>query len=127
MLRTIIKEHDQQAKEKTTPRKLVYDGSEEEENSNSSGTRGSSKQLSNESSDTYRTRGRDRSSGKSQRSLYRSKASSHLRRSERLENRSKSKANPREEMVRSRGKRPERRVDDSDTEGEGGSKDSGRT
>nr|GEU53236.1 reverse transcriptase domain-containing protein [Tanacetum cinerariifolium] len=85
------------AKAKTTPRKLVYDGSEEEENSNSSRIRGSSKRLSNESFDTSRARDKDRSSRKSQRILSRSRESSDLRRSERLENRSKSKAKPKRE------------------------------
>ncbi|GKE10951.1 hypothetical protein Tco_1414502 [Tanacetum coccineum] len=54
VLRTMIKEDDQQAKAKAIPRKLVYDGSEEE-NSDSSGTNGQSERLLNESSDTSRT------------------------------------------------------------------------
>nr|GEV98546.1 hypothetical protein [Tanacetum cinerariifolium] len=124
MLRTIIKEQDQQAKAKTNLRKLVYDGSEDEENSNSSRTRDSSKPFSNEFFDTSRTKDENCSSGKSQRSLSKSRVSSHLRRFKRLENQSKSKENPRGERARSMGKRPKRRVDGSDTESEGGSEDS---
>nr|GEZ86384.1 hypothetical protein [Tanacetum cinerariifolium] len=62
---------------------------------------------------------------KSQRILSKSRMLSHLRRSERLENQSKSKENPRGERARSMGKRTEQRVDGSDTESERGSKDSG--
>nr|GEX65740.1 hypothetical protein [Tanacetum cinerariifolium] len=122
VLRMIIKEHDQQAKAKMTPRKLVYDGSREE-NSNSSRIRGSLKRLSNESSSKSRTRNITRTSGKSQRRLSRSKASSQLRRSERLENQSKSKAKLRGERASFGGKRPEQRVVSLNTKGEGGLED----
>ncbi|GJU92437.1 hypothetical protein Tco_1304860 [Tanacetum coccineum] len=98
VLRNMIKEHDQQAKTKMTPRKLFYDESKEEYSD---------------------------SSGKSQRSLSRSRALSHLRRFERLENQSKSKEKPRGERSRPRGKRLELRVDGSNTKGEGESEDSG--
>nr|GEW22764.1 hypothetical protein [Tanacetum cinerariifolium] len=116
-------EHDQRAKAKTTPRKLVCDGSREE-NSDNCKISCSSKRLSNESSSMFRTRNRTRSSGKSQRSLSRSRASTHLRRSEKLENRRKSKAKLREERARSGGKIPEGMVVRSDTESEGGLEDS---
>ncbi|GJR22505.1 hypothetical protein Tco_0971032 [Tanacetum coccineum] len=56
--------------------------------------------------------------------MSRSRTSSHLRRSERLESRSKSKAKLRRERVRSRGKRSGRRKVSTDFEGEGGSGDS---
>ncbi|GJZ02349.1 hypothetical protein Tco_0520310 [Tanacetum coccineum] len=104
VLRTMIKEHDQQAKAKENPKKLVY-GSFGEEDSDSLGTKGLSKQLFNESSGTSGTQYRARSTGKSQGSLSRSRVSSHLRRFERLENRSKSKAKSREERTKVRGKR----------------------
>ncbi|GJU36698.1 hypothetical protein Tco_1185052 [Tanacetum coccineum] len=67
---------------------------------------------------------RTRSSRKIQRSLSRNRASSHLRRSERLGNRSKYKAKLIGERARSEGKIPERRVVSSYTKGKGrGSKD----
>ncbi|GKC95181.1 hypothetical protein Tco_1160623 [Tanacetum coccineum] len=59
----MIKEHDQQAKEKTTPRKLIYDGSEEE-NSDSSKARGKLERLINESSGTSQTINKTHSFGK---------------------------------------------------------------
>ncbi|GKB59226.1 hypothetical protein Tco_0915412 [Tanacetum coccineum] len=114
VLRTIIKEHDQQAKAKATPKKLVYDDSEEE-GSDSLRTKGLSERFSNESSGTSRTLDRASSSGKSQRSLTRGKTSSHLRRSKRLENRSKSKARTREGRAKSRGRRSEHKEASSDT------------
>ncbi|GKC25105.1 E3 ubiquitin protein ligase RNFT1-like protein [Tanacetum coccineum] len=94
MLRTMIKEHDQHAKAKATPKKLVYDDSEEL-GSDSSGAKGLSKRFSNGSSETSETPDRARSTSKSQRSLSRSLTSSHQRRSERLENRNKPKAKAR--------------------------------
>ncbi|GKA77248.1 hypothetical protein Tco_0783709 [Tanacetum coccineum] len=70
-LRTMIKEHDQQAKAKATPKKLVYNDSEEE-CSDSSETKGLLEQFSNGSSKTSITPERDRCLEKSQRSLSRS-------------------------------------------------------
>ncbi|GJX57820.1 hypothetical protein Tco_0805888 [Tanacetum coccineum] len=83
MLRTMIKEHDQQTKTKLTLKKLTYDDSEIE-GSESSKSKDLSKRSSDRSSRTAGTRSKVRSSGKSQRSLSRSKTSSHLRRYERL-------------------------------------------
>ncbi|GJZ43982.1 hypothetical protein Tco_0591237 [Tanacetum coccineum] len=76
MLRTMIKEHDQQTKTKATPKKLTYDDSEEE-GSESSSIKG----LSERSSRTAGTRSKTRSSGKSLRSLSHNKTPSCLRRS----------------------------------------------
>ncbi|GJT15745.1 reverse transcriptase domain-containing protein [Tanacetum coccineum] len=104
VLRTMIKEHDQQAKAKATPKKLAYDESEEE-NSDDSEAKGLSDPPSHESSGTSKARKRGCPSAKSQRSLSRIKTLSQLRRSERLEGRSRSKAKPRGERARSRGKR----------------------
>ncbi|GJT01692.1 hypothetical protein Tco_0822861 [Tanacetum coccineum] len=59
-----------------------------------------SNRFSNGSSDTSGTRDGDRSSRKSQKSLSCSNTSSHIRRFERLENRSKSKVNPEREEPR---------------------------
>ncbi|GKA44337.1 hypothetical protein Tco_0737061 [Tanacetum coccineum] len=72
VLRTIINEHDHQAKAKTTQRKLVYGGSEEE-NSDSFEAIGKSERLINKSSGTSRTKNRTRFSGKSQISLSRNR------------------------------------------------------
>nr|GEW36526.1 hypothetical protein [Tanacetum cinerariifolium] len=102
----MIKEQDQHAKEKTTPRKLVYDGSEEE-NLDSFEVGGKSERLINKSFDTFRMKNRNRFSGKSQRSLSRNGASTHLRRSKRLENQIKSKAKLKGERARSERKGPE--------------------
>nr|GEY14907.1 reverse transcriptase domain-containing protein [Tanacetum cinerariifolium] len=99
----MIKEHDQQAKVKATPKKLVY-GSFDEEDSDSLGTKGLLERLSNESFGTSETRDIACFSGQSQRSLSRSRASSHLRLSKRLENRSKSNAKSREGRTKTRGK-----------------------
>ncbi|GKF37421.1 hypothetical protein Tco_0114179, partial [Tanacetum coccineum] len=76
-------EHDQQAKAKAAPKKLVYDDSEEE-GSDSSEIKSLSERFFNESSRMFETRDMLCSSRKSQRSLSQSKTSSHLRRSERL-------------------------------------------
>ncbi|GKA36853.1 hypothetical protein Tco_0723418 [Tanacetum coccineum] len=116
----MIKEHDQQPKTKATPKKLVYDDSEEE-GLDSSETKGLSGRFSNELSETSGTRDRARSSGNSQRSLSQSKTLSHPRRSERLENRSKSKT--REGRIKSRGKRSEHKEVSSDFNCEEKSKD----
>nr|GEU78937.1 retrovirus-related Pol polyprotein from transposon TNT 1-94 [Tanacetum cinerariifolium] len=106
MLRTMIKEHDHQAKAKATSKKLFYNDSCEED-SESLGKKSMSERLFNESSDTSETQDISRSLRKSQRSLSRSRASSHLRRSERLENISKSKEKYSEGRTKSRGKRSE--------------------
>nr|GEV74196.1 uncharacterized mitochondrial protein AtMg00810-like [Tanacetum cinerariifolium] len=102
----MIKEHNHQAKAKATSKKLFYNDSREED-SESLRKKSMSERLSNESSDTSETRDRSRSLRKSQRSLSRSRASSHLRRSERLENISKSKEKYSEGRTNSRGKRSE--------------------
>ncbi|GJX03641.1 hypothetical protein Tco_0189557 [Tanacetum coccineum] len=105
MLRTMIKEHDQQTKTKATLKKLTYDDSEEER-SKSSKTKGLLERSSDRYSETARTRNKVRSSEKSQRSLSRSKTSSHLRRSERLGSQSRSKAKAKEGRTKSRTRRP---------------------
>nr|GEY16117.1 hypothetical protein [Tanacetum cinerariifolium]GEY78697.1 hypothetical protein [Tanacetum cinerariifolium] len=71
VLRMMIKEHDQHAKAKANPKKLVY-GSSNEEDSDSLRSKGLLERLFYESSGTSRTRDRARSTGKSQRSLSRS-------------------------------------------------------
>ncbi|GJV70171.1 hypothetical protein Tco_1485680 [Tanacetum coccineum] len=91
MLRTMIKEHHQQAKAKATPKKLTYDDFEEE------------------GSDSSEIRGL--------------KTSSHLRRSERLKNKSKSKAKPREGRTKSRTRRHEYKGTSLDSDHEEDSKD----
>ncbi|GJX55889.1 reverse transcriptase domain-containing protein [Tanacetum coccineum] len=79
--------------------------------------------LSNESSGTSETRYRVHSSHKSQRSLSRSKTSSHQRRSKRLENRSKSKEKAKEGRTKSRERNSGYEGTISDSDGEEDSKD----
>ncbi|GKA23016.1 hypothetical protein Tco_0708978 [Tanacetum coccineum] len=122
VLRTMIKEHDQQAKAKATPKKLVYNDSEEE-CSDSSETKGLLEQFSNGSSKTSITPERDRCLEKSQRSLSRSWTSSHIRRFERLKNRSKSKAKTREGRTKYRTRRFEYKGTSSDSDHEEDSED----
>ncbi|GKG17031.1 hypothetical protein Tco_0361988, partial [Tanacetum coccineum] len=86
MLRTMIKEHDQHAKTKATPKKLAYDESEEGD-SGSWGTKGLSKQLSLGSSSNSRAHDWVCSSEKGQRSLSYGKTTTQPRRSEKLQGR----------------------------------------
>ncbi|GJU88306.1 reverse transcriptase domain-containing protein [Tanacetum coccineum] len=122
VLRIMIKEHDQQAKVKATPKKLLYDDSEEE-CSDSSKTKGLLERFSNGSSKISITPERDRCLEKSQRSLSQSWISSHIRRFERLENRSKSKAKTREGRTMYRTRRFEYKGTSSDSDHEEDSKD----
>ncbi|GJR58855.1 hypothetical protein Tco_1501017 [Tanacetum coccineum] len=82
VLKTMIKEHDQQAKTKGTSKKLVYDESEEGDSA-SRGTKGMSEQLCLGSSNTFRAHNRVRSSIKGQRSLSHGKTTSQPRRESR--------------------------------------------
>nr|GEU44057.1 reverse transcriptase domain-containing protein [Tanacetum cinerariifolium] len=68
VLRTMIKEHDHQAKAKATPKKLVY-GNSERDVLDGSETKSFSDRFSLESSSTSDTRDKVRSFGKSQKSL----------------------------------------------------------
>nr|GEX58073.1 reverse transcriptase domain-containing protein [Tanacetum cinerariifolium] len=104
MLRTMIKEHDQHTKTKVTSKKLTYVDSKEE-GLEISKTKGLSERSFDGSSKTARTRNKARSLGKSQRSLSRSKTSSHLRRYERLGKKSRSKEKAKEERAKSRSRR----------------------
>ncbi|GJT23545.1 hypothetical protein Tco_0893482 [Tanacetum coccineum] len=100
----MIKEHDQQVKTKTTPRKHVYADSEREAPDELM-AKSFSDRLSFESSGTSDIRGKAHSADKSQKSLSKGKELSHLIRSRRLENQSKAKERARREKTR--GRRPE--------------------
>ncbi|GJR58136.1 hypothetical protein Tco_1500298 [Tanacetum coccineum] len=80
VLRTMIKEHDQQAKIKATPRRLAYVDSDKEAPARSL-ARGFSDRLSLESSGISETYRQNRSAGKSQRTPSKRKELTHLRRS----------------------------------------------
>ncbi|GKC33873.1 reverse transcriptase domain-containing protein [Tanacetum coccineum] len=90
VLRTMIKENDQQTKAKATPKKLAYDESEEG-GSSSLGAKGQSERLSCKSSSTSETSNKTRSTRKRQRSLSHGRTLSQSRRSERLQSKSRSK------------------------------------
>nr|GEY38062.1 reverse transcriptase zinc-binding domain-containing protein [Tanacetum cinerariifolium] len=122
MLMTIIKEHDQQTKTKETPKKLTYYDSKEE-GSKSSKTKGLTKQSSNGSSRMARTRNKACFPGKSLRSLSHSKTSSHLRRSDRLGSRGRSKAKAKEGRTKSRTRRFRHKETSLDSDYEEGSED----
>nr|GEW41208.1 RNA-directed DNA polymerase like [Tanacetum cinerariifolium] len=81
VLRTMIKELDQQTKSKATPKKLAYD--ESEGGGLSEEARDMTKKLSHESFGTSKARAKNRSSGKNQRNLSHGKALSQPRRSKR--------------------------------------------
>ncbi|GJT57579.1 hypothetical protein Tco_0992633 [Tanacetum coccineum] len=149
VLRTMMKEHDQLAKAKATPKKLIYNDFEEEGSIPinrgliqaiptslppqpigeatkafnvqriAPGDPAARKHLSRPTRPiimTSRIRDRARSSEKSQRSLSRSKTSSHLRRYERLGNKNKSKAKAREGKTKSGGRRSEHKGISSDSD-----------
>ncbi|GJY35975.1 hypothetical protein Tco_0421353 [Tanacetum coccineum] len=115
----MIKEHDQQAKAKEKPNRLAYDESKEG-GSGGLGTKGLSERPSHESSGTIGAHGKVRSSRKSQ---TRGKASSLLRRSERLQNQGKSREKTKG-RAKSRGRRPEYQETSSDSKSEGDSDNS---
>ncbi|GJY99043.1 hypothetical protein Tco_0516473 [Tanacetum coccineum] len=94
VLRTMIIEHDQQAKMKATPRKLAYADSDKEAPAN-----------------------------ESQRTPSKNKEPTHLRRSRRLEDQSITKEKARRERSKSRRKRSGHQKTSSDSEHEEGSED----
>ncbi|GJR04244.1 reverse transcriptase domain-containing protein [Tanacetum coccineum] len=122
VLRTMIKEHDQQAKMKATPRKLAYADSDKEAPARSL-ARGFSDRFSLESSGTSDTHRQTHSASKSQRTPSKNKEPTHLRRSRRLEDRSITKEKARRERSKSRRKRFGHQETSSDSEHEKGSKD----
>ncbi|GJW59789.1 reverse transcriptase domain-containing protein [Tanacetum coccineum] len=101
----MIKEHDQQAKMKATPRKLAYADSDKEALAGSL-AKGFSDRFSLESSGTSDTRRQTRSTIKSQKTPSKNKEPTHLRRSRRLEDRSTTREKARRERPKSRRKRP---------------------
>ncbi|GJW78681.1 reverse transcriptase domain-containing protein [Tanacetum coccineum] len=122
VLRTMIKEHDQQAKMKATPRKLAYDESDKEAPTRSL-AKGFSDRFSLESSGTSDTHRKTRSTSKSQKTSSKNKEPTRLRRSRRLEDWSTTKENARKERSESRRKRSEHQEISSDSEYEEGSED----
>ncbi|GJS47409.1 hypothetical protein Tco_0597530 [Tanacetum coccineum] len=99
VLRTMIKEHDQQAKMKAIPRKLAYADSDKESSAGSL-AKGFSDRFSLESLGTSDIRRQTRSTVKSQKTPSKNKESTHLRRSRRLEDR----GTTREKAIRERSK-----------------------
>ncbi|GKC41929.1 hypothetical protein Tco_1059651 [Tanacetum coccineum] len=122
VLRTMIKEHDQQAKTKAMPRRLAYADSDKEALARSL-VRGFFDRFSFESSSTSDTRRQTRFASKSQRTLSKNKEPTHLRRSIRLEDRSITKEKTRRETSKSRGKRSGHQETSSDSEYEEGLED----
>nr|GEX42848.1 reverse transcriptase domain-containing protein [Tanacetum cinerariifolium] len=90
VLRTMIKEHDQQAKKKATPKRIAYVDSDKEAPIGSLAMSFSDR-FSLESSRTFDTRIQTRFADKSQRTPSKNKEPSHRRRSRRLEDRSRTK------------------------------------
>ncbi|GJU14055.1 reverse transcriptase domain-containing protein [Tanacetum coccineum] len=125
VLRTIIKEHDHQAKTKATPRRLAYADSDKEAPARSL-ARAFFDRFSFESSGTSETYRQTRSAGKSQRTTSKSKEPTHLRRSRRLEDRSITKEKTRRERFKSRGKRSGCQETSLDSEHEEGSEDTAK-
>ncbi|GJW32396.1 hypothetical protein Tco_0052428 [Tanacetum coccineum] len=99
VLRTMIKEHDQQAKMKATPRKLVYADSDKEAPVGSLAKEFSDR-FSLESSSTSDTHRQTRSTIKIHKTPSKNKEPAQLRRSRRLEDRSTTK----EKIIRERSK-----------------------
>ncbi|GJX42916.1 hypothetical protein Tco_0259592 [Tanacetum coccineum] len=99
VLRTLIKEHDQQTKTKSTPRKLIY-GNSEREAPDELMAKIFSDRLSLESSGTSYTCDKAHSVGKSQKSLSKGKEPSHPRRSRRLEYQSRDKERAKRENLK---------------------------
>ncbi|GKD47473.1 hypothetical protein Tco_1272118 [Tanacetum coccineum] len=113
VLRTMIKEHDQQAKMKATPRKLAYVDSDKEAPAGSL-SKGFSDRFSLESSGTSDTHRKTYSTIKSQKTPSKNKEPTHLRRSRRLEDQSTTRENARRERSNSRRKRSGHQVEGSD-------------
>ncbi|GJZ28470.1 reverse transcriptase domain-containing protein [Tanacetum coccineum] len=122
VLRTMIKEHDQQAKIKATPRKLAYADSDKEAPALSL-AKGFSDRFPLESSGTSDTYRQTRSASKSQKTPSRNQESTHLRRSRRLEDRSMTKEKVRKERSKPRRKRSGHQEASSNSEYEKGSED----
>ncbi|GKA88554.1 hypothetical protein Tco_0810318 [Tanacetum coccineum] len=123
VLRTMIKEHDQQAKMKATPRKLAYADSNKEALALSL-VKGFFDRFSLESSDISNTYRQTRSTSRSQKTLSRNKEPAHLRRSRRLEDRSITKEKVRKERSKSKIKRPGHQEANSNSEYEEGGQNS---
>ncbi|GKE55385.1 hypothetical protein Tco_1494570, partial [Tanacetum coccineum] len=121
VLRTMIKEHDQQAKTKATLRRLPYANSDKEASAMSLARGFSDRSL--ESSGTSDTHKQTRSASKSHRTPSKKKEPAHLRRSRRLEDRSITKKKARREKSKSRGKRSGYQETSSNSEHEEGSED----
>ncbi|GKC14102.1 hypothetical protein Tco_1010884, partial [Tanacetum coccineum] len=122
VLRTMIKEHDQQDKMKATPRKLAYVDSDKEAPAGSL-ARGFSDRFSLESSGTSDTHKQNRSASKSRRTPSKNKEPTHLRRSRRLEDQSITKEKSRMERSKPKGKRSGHQETSSNSEHEEGSED----
>ncbi|GKE61191.1 reverse transcriptase domain-containing protein [Tanacetum coccineum] len=122
VLRTMIKEHEQQAKMKATPRKLAYADSDKEAPALSLAKRFSDR-FSLESSGTSDTYRQTRSASKSQKTPSKNKEPTHLRRSRRLEDRNITKEKLRKERSKSRRKRSGHQEASSNFEYEEGSED----
>ncbi|GKF67792.1 hypothetical protein Tco_0197471, partial [Tanacetum coccineum] len=118
----MIKEHDQEAKIKATPRKLSYADSDKEALARSL-AKGFSDRFSLESSGTSDTHKQTLSTSKSQKTPSKNKEPTHLRRSRRLKDRSTTKEKARRERSKSRGKRSRHQEISSDSEYEEGSED----
>ncbi|GJZ55095.1 hypothetical protein Tco_0610288 [Tanacetum coccineum] len=118
----MIKEHDQQAKTKATPKRLAYADSDKEAPTRSL-ARDFFDRLSLESSSTSDTHRQTRSASKSHRNPSTNKEPSHLRRSKRLEDRSTTKKKEIREKSKSIGKRSRYQETSSDSEHEDGSED----
>nr|GEW34697.1 reverse transcriptase domain-containing protein [Tanacetum cinerariifolium] len=122
VLRTMIKEHDQKAKMKVTPRKLAYADFDKE-----APVRSLAREFSDrfflESFGTSDTRRQAHSASKSQRTPSKNKEPTHLRRSRRLEDRSITKEKTKRERSKSRRKRFGHQETSSDSEHEEGSED----
>ncbi|GJZ80868.1 hypothetical protein Tco_0645862 [Tanacetum coccineum] len=118
----MIKDHDQQAKIKATPRKLAYADSDKEAPALSLAKRFSDR-FSLESSGTSDTYRQTRSASKNQKFPSKNKESTHLRRSRRLEDMSMTKEKVRKERSKSRRKRSRHQEASSSSEYEEGSKD----
>ncbi|GKD66989.1 hypothetical protein Tco_1309097 [Tanacetum coccineum] len=116
----MINEHDQQAKMKATPRKLAYADSDKEAPAGSL-AKGFSDQFSLESSGTSDTHRQTYSIIKSQKTPSKNKEPTHLRRSRRLEDQSKTREKARRERSKSRRKRSGHQEMSSDFEYEEGS------
>ncbi|GJX82580.1 hypothetical protein Tco_0332061 [Tanacetum coccineum] len=118
----MIKENDQEAKMKATPRKLSYADSDKEAPVGSL-AKGFFDRFSLESSNTSDTHNETRSTIKSQKTPSKNTEPTHLRRSRRMENRSTTKEKARRERSKSRRKRSGHQETSSDSEYEEGSDD----